>query len=258
MLYLDSTGLSDAGLEQPINLPRPGLASTKVSDAGLGDLKHCRALEKLTEAYRGEYGVEQLKGLTRLTTLDLTDTNVTPGVAELQKSLPKCNIKTSPRRREAGKTSCAFVCGPTMLVNLSRLRPTRARLLFPNRSRPVLRMENSQPVRCVAGLRLLHQGSVPGAHTGRSRSRDRGETNWRARCGTRTRPPRGSPSQDTRARSPAWHSAQMAAASSREVLTRRARCGTWIRPPRGSPSQDTRACQQRGVQPGRQPHRHGQ
>jgi hypothetical protein len=42
-------------------------------------------------------GLEHLKNLTRLKELDLYDTKVTAaGVAELQKALPKCQIRFGP------------------------------------------------------------------------------------------------------------------------------------------------------------------
>ena len=71
------------------------LDGTKVTDAGLADLK---GLKRLTHLYLCDTGVTDaglahLKGLTELQRLDLIGTTVTDtGVADLRKALPKVKI----------------------------------------------------------------------------------------------------------------------------------------------------------------------
>jgi len=102
------------------NLERLSLDHCKITDAGLVHLKGLTQLQTLDLAYNlwiTDAGVEHLKGLTGLQTLDLQLTNITDaglvylkgltelqtlglrntkvtdaGVAELQKSLPNCEI----------------------------------------------------------------------------------------------------------------------------------------------------------------------
>ena len=73
-----------------VNLP-----ATKVTDAGLKELKDLKQLTTLDLFFTGvtDAGLKELKELKQLTTLYLGHTLVTAdGVADLQKALPGCKI----------------------------------------------------------------------------------------------------------------------------------------------------------------------
>ena len=135
-LNLYGTKITDAGLEHLkglTGLQTLNLGGTKITDAGMVHLKglqltslvipndaktdlglkhYLAALETHTrislENWRiTDAGLVHLKGLTKLKTLYLNDTQVTdPGVAELQKALPKCRIQLS--RAPIRKITSAF------------------------------------------------------------------------------------------------------------------------------------------------------
>jgi hypothetical protein len=128
-LNLGGTGVTDAGLKHLKTFERLqllDLSSTKVTDAGL---KHLAALKQLRSLYLSRdrvkgIGLKDLSGLDKLETLDLFETPLTDeglkhltdmkqlkllqvnltqvtreGVAQLQKSLPKLEIKSPFSRR---------------------------------------------------------------------------------------------------------------------------------------------------------------
>ena len=71
------------------------LGDTKVTDAGLKELKDLKQLTTLNLKFTGvtDAGLKELKDLKQLTTLYLGGTKVTDdGVADLQKALPGCKI----------------------------------------------------------------------------------------------------------------------------------------------------------------------
>ena len=103
--HLELNGLpkvSDAGLahlKHLTNLTELQCATTSVGDAGLVHLKDLTklALLSLSGTQVTDAGLEHLKNLDRLKELDLYDTRVTAtGAAELQKALPKCQIRFGP------------------------------------------------------------------------------------------------------------------------------------------------------------------
>jgi len=77
-LHLEGNHITDAGLASirwPAGLIDLNLSGTRITDRGM----------------------EHLKTITSLRTLAVLDTRVTPaGVAELQKALPKCQVRRSP------------------------------------------------------------------------------------------------------------------------------------------------------------------
>jgi len=98
-LSLNKTEVTDAGLEHLKDLTSLQylcLNDTHVTDAGLEHLKDLNALELLGLSHTQvtDVGLEHLRGLNALDWLFLDNTQVTDaGVAELQKSLPNCNIE---------------------------------------------------------------------------------------------------------------------------------------------------------------------
>ena len=71
------------------------LARTKVTDAGLKELKDFKQLTSLDVSFTRvtATGLKELKDLKQLTSLNLNNTKVTDdGVADLQKALPDCKI----------------------------------------------------------------------------------------------------------------------------------------------------------------------
>src|ERR1035437_906240 len=71
------------------------LSGTKVTDVGLEHLKGLDQLQtlNLSKTKVTDAGLEQLKGLNQLRTLNLINTKVTDeGVKYLQEGLPKCSI----------------------------------------------------------------------------------------------------------------------------------------------------------------------
>ena len=87
----------DADLKNLPNPPFPftlNLSSTKVTDAGLKELKDLKNLTTLyLPAAVTDAGLKELKDLKNLTLLDLFDTSVTDaGLKELKKALPNCRI----------------------------------------------------------------------------------------------------------------------------------------------------------------------
>ena len=98
VLRLNGAQVTDAGLvhlKGLTGLKELSLSGTEVTDAGLADLKGLTSLQGLwlqgTRVSDG--GLKILKGLTSLQGLGLRGTQVTDAaVADLQKSLPKCEI----------------------------------------------------------------------------------------------------------------------------------------------------------------------
>ena len=79
----------------------------RVTDAELENLKGLTALQSLdlSETRVTDAGLEHLKGLTALQSLDLSGTRVTStGVRELQKALPHCSIRFGEEWPTAGCT----------------------------------------------------------------------------------------------------------------------------------------------------------
>ncbi len=75
------------------------LGGTQVTDAGLEHLKGLTSLQTLDlgDTFVSDAGLEHLKGLTSLQNLSLWDTKVTDeGVKKLQQALPNCEIRTGP------------------------------------------------------------------------------------------------------------------------------------------------------------------
>ena len=75
---------------------RVNLFGTKITDAGMADLKGLTNLKTLRLALTQitDAGLVHLKGLTNLESLSLFGTQVTDaGIAELQKALPNCQIQ---------------------------------------------------------------------------------------------------------------------------------------------------------------------
>lgn len=74
------------------------LCATQVTDSGLEHLKNLIELQSLDISYTDvtDVGAENLMGLNQLNELNLYHTQVTDeGVAKLQRALPKCKINRS-------------------------------------------------------------------------------------------------------------------------------------------------------------------
>ena len=98
LLWLEDMQVTDAGLEHVkglTSLQSLFLKDTHVTDVGLEHLKNLTSLQGLylEDTEVTDAGLEHLKDLTSLQELFLYNTQVTDaGVAELQKSLPNCDI----------------------------------------------------------------------------------------------------------------------------------------------------------------------
>jgi serine/threonine protein kinase/uncharacterized membrane protein len=98
-LDLGGTKVSDAGLahfKDCKDLKQLVLNNTQVSDAGLAHFKDCRNLTslRLDNTKVSDAGLAHFKDCKDLTQLDLRGTKTSAaGVGELQKALPKCNIR---------------------------------------------------------------------------------------------------------------------------------------------------------------------
>jgi hypothetical protein len=100
--------LTDAGLKKVAKLQPKlqqltmlGLSHTKITDAGL---KEVAKLQNLTELNLSsteitDVGLKEVAKLQKLTMLDLVGTKITKaGVAELQRALPKCEIRSNHKK----------------------------------------------------------------------------------------------------------------------------------------------------------------
>jgi serine/threonine protein kinase/Leucine-rich repeat (LRR) protein len=103
-LVLDRCPVAGQGLVRLKQLPRLrelSLGCQSLSFLGVRFVGELKQLEKLSLANSGatDASLSGLRGLVHLRELDLTGTKVSEhGVAELQKSLPKCDIKAGPAK----------------------------------------------------------------------------------------------------------------------------------------------------------------
>lgn len=100
-LNLGRTGISDKGLQAVCeglpDLTVLWLNGTKVTDAGLAELKRLKKIDRLElfDLAITDACVEHLKKLATLKALILRNTQITPtGVAEIEKALPRCMVRT--------------------------------------------------------------------------------------------------------------------------------------------------------------------
>lgn len=97
-LALDKTQITNAGLKSLQGLKQLtslSLSHTAITDEGLEHLGHLNSLSglSLSDTSVTDAGLQKLKGLKQLKNLVILRTLVTPqGIAELQKSLPECQI----------------------------------------------------------------------------------------------------------------------------------------------------------------------
>jgi hypothetical protein len=105
-LFLPDTFVADAGLRELQRYPKIEvlhLHGTQVTDAGLVHLADLRMLYDLSLGGCSitDAGLKQLTGLKRLRILALNRTGVTPlGIAEIQQSLPDCEIRSDYSNEE--------------------------------------------------------------------------------------------------------------------------------------------------------------